>query len=70
MKKIILFIGFGLLISSCVTTNKINTSNVDPCEYIDCSRFSLTNEMNQIIVEDFYNNDTIGKKIYLLKNHN
>lgn len=36
-------------------------------KYIIIDEFCLKKEINKEIIESFYNNDTIGKNVYLLK---
>jgi PBP1b-binding outer membrane lipoprotein LpoB len=54
MKKLYLLLLLLLFLTGCAST-KIE------------HEYSLKDDINKSIVEDFYYNDTINKKIYLLK---
>jgi hypothetical protein len=58
MKKIIIFL--GIILTSCQSERLVVKVTV---------KTTLTQDINQSIVDGFYNNDTIGltSKIYLVK---
>jgi len=59
MRYLLIFLLF--LITSCLSTKQ----SVSTCD----KNFSVKDEINQSIIDGFYNSDTIGisKNIYLLK---
>jgi hypothetical protein len=58
MKKIIIFL--GIILTSCQSERLVVKVTV---------KTTLTQDINQSIVDGFYNNDTVGltSKIYLVK---